>query len=86
MRKWNRVPRGYEAGEVVVTIPEDDAETDDTAPEVTGGGHEAVQNRLLQMGAAGDRPARVRPSADAALGDVPVHLVLESRGGGGQVC
>jgi hypothetical protein len=51
-RKWNRAPRGYEAGEVVVTIPEDDAESDDTAPEVSGGGHEAVQNRLLQMGTA----------------------------------
>lgn len=51
-RKWNRVPKGYEAGSTVVTIPEDDTETDSSELGTAGGCHETVQNLLLRMGTA----------------------------------
>ncbi|MCX8007769.1 MAG: EVE domain-containing protein [Coriobacteriia bacterium] len=51
-RKWNRVPRGYESGDVVVTIPEDEAEPVQPELELETGGHERVQNLLLRMGAS----------------------------------
>lgn len=51
-KKWNRIPRGYEAGDVVVTIPDDEVEPPPTELETTTGGHEATQNLLLRMGAS----------------------------------
>ncbi|MBM3147636.1 MAG: hypothetical protein FJ000_07040, partial [Actinobacteria bacterium] len=51
LKKWGRTPRGYESGDVVVTIPDDDVEAEAATPEIAGSEHDRIQNLLLRMGA-----------------------------------
>lgn len=50
-KQWSRTPRGYESGDVVVTIPDDEVETRAAPSDKASNEHEAVQNLLLRMGA-----------------------------------
>jgi hypothetical protein len=49
-KKWGRTPRGYESGDVVVTIPDDVVEPETDVPEAGGSEHDRIQNLLLRMG------------------------------------
>jgi len=49
-RKWGRTPRGYESGDVVVTIPDDEVEPEAASPGTAGSDHGSIQDLLLRMG------------------------------------
>jgi hypothetical protein len=48
--KWGRTPRGYESGDIVVTIPDDEVEVETAPTAPAGTDHDSIQSLLLRMG------------------------------------